>query len=847
MSVSESSATAASPGRVPTVWGSVPQRNKNFTGREDLLRELRNRVTAEVTALLPHTLQGLGGVGKTQLAIEYAYRYSGEYDVVWWIPSDQEALVRSTLAALAPRLGLTAIAPGRVDDTARAVLDALRKGEPYGRWLLIFDNADQPETIRPLIPHGPGHVLVTSRNHRWQSMADTIEVDVFARPESLEFLHRRVPAIEDVEAGRLAHELGDLPLALEQAGALMAETAMPVDTYLELLSKQASKILEENPPSDYPVSVAAAWGLSVAQLRDQTPYAMDLLRRCAYFGPEPIPMDLLNRGRYVLGPPLRETLSDPILVSRAVRELGRYALARIDNSRKTLQVHRLIQRLIRDDIRPEQGATMRHEVHLLLAASDPGEPEEFENWPKYAELFAHMGPAAVAECSQPEARQLTLNMARYLFTTGNWTTALRFINRALDLWTRESGEDHRDVLVMSKHKADVLRGLGQYTDAYNLSKTILETMRAVLGPQHEETLMALNGYGGDLRSRGRFAEARAQDEASLAMHQRVFTKDHRRTFMAANNLALDYSLTSDYEAARKLDEQNYHDRRDFFGEDDSLDTLRSLGALARDLRQLGRYAEAQVASEQTYEAYQTLVQAGKLHANHPLILSQTKDLAVARRKVGDFAEALALAQDVYGRYRDRFGENHLDTLAAAINLGNAQRLTGEFEAAAERIEETARRYRQVLGPGHPFTHSSALNLAIVRRQQGNAARAKTLLQEALAGLKDTVGPNHHYTLTCATNLASAMADLGETEEAQRLGEATLEVFREVLGENHPHTLACAANLSIDLRTLGETQAADELIQDTLNRYRRSLGEDHPDTQDAAAGRRLDFDFEPPPL
>jgi tetratricopeptide (TPR) repeat protein len=825
----------------------VPQRNKNFTGREDLLRRLRNRVTAEVTALLPHTLQGLGGVGKTQLAIEYAYRYSGEYDVVWWIPSDQDALVRSTLAALAPRLGLTGIAPGRVDDTARAVLDALRRGSPYDRWLLIFDNADQPEAIRALIPHGPGHVLVTSRNHRWQSMADTLEVDVFARPESLEFLHRRVPAIQDAEAGRLAHELGDLPLALEQAGALMAETAMPVDTYLDLLGKQASKILEENPPSDYSVSVAAAWGLSVAQLREQTPYAMDLLRRCAYFGPEPISMDLLNRGRYVLGPPLRETLSDPILVSRAVRELGRYALARIDNSRKTLQVHRLVQRLIRDDISPEQGATMRHEVHLLLAASDPGEPEEFENGPKYADLFAHMGPAGVAECSQPEARQLTLNMARYLFTTGNWTTALGFINRALELWTADSGTDHRDVLVMSKHKADVLRGLGQYTDAYELSRTTLETMRAVLGPQHEETLMALNGYGGDLRSRGRFAEARALDEESLAMHQRVFTKDHRRTFMAANNLALDYSLTSDYDAARKLDEQNYHDRRDFFGEDDSVDTLRSLGALARDLRQLGRYAESQVASEQTYEAYQALVQGGKLRANHPLVLSQTKDLAVARRKAGDFAGALTLARDVYDRYRDRFGENHLDTLAAAINLGNAQRLAGQFEAAAERIEETARRYRQVLGPGHPFTHGSALNLAIVRRQQGNAARAKTLLQEAVEGLNNTVGPDHHYTLTCATNLASAMADLGEAEDAHRVGTEALQRFREVLGENHPHTLACAANLSLDLRTLGETQAADELIRDTLDRYRRTLGEDHPDTQDAAAGRRLDFDFEPPPL
>jgi tetratricopeptide (TPR) repeat protein len=804
-------------------------------------------VTAEITAVLPHTLQGLGGVGKTQLAIEYTYRYAGEYDVVWWIPADQEALVRSTLAALAPRLGLTGIAPGRVDDTARAVLDALRRGEPYGRWLLIFDNADQPETIRPLIPHGPGHVLVTSRNHRWQSMADAIEVNVFARPESLEFLHRRVPAIENADAARLAHELGDLPLALEQAGALMAETAMPVETYLELLGKQASKILEENPPSDYSVSVAAAWGLSVAQLRDQTPYAMELLRRCAYFGPEPIPMDLLNRGRYVLGPPLRETLSDPILVSRAVRELGRYALARIDNYRKTLQVHRLIQKLIRDEISQQQGAGMRHDVHLLLAAADPGDPDEIDNWTKYQDLFAHVGPAAVAECTQPEVRQLTLNIARYLFVTGNWTTALRFVNRALELWTANSETDRRDVLVMSKHKADVLRGLGQYEEAYKLSKSILDTMRAVLGPEHEDTLMALNGYGGDLRSRGRFAEARALDEESLAMHRRVFTKDHLRTFLAARNLALDYSLTSDYDAAQRLDQQIYREFQDFFGRNDHPETLRSLSALGRDLRQAGKYTEALAAEELAYDAYDVLVRAGTLAEDNPWILMHAKDLAVARRKVGAFAEALTLAQDVYERYRHRFGENHPDTLAAAINLGNAQRLAGEFAAAAAKIEETVGRYRKVLGPRHPYTHGSALNLAIVRRQQGDAAKAKELLQEALDGLKATVGAQHHYTLTCATNLASAMADLGETEEARRLGEETLQRFLEVLGENHPHALACAANLSLDLRTLGESVAADAVITETLDRYRRTLGEDHPDTHDAAAGRRLDFDFEPPPL
>nr|MDT0666166.1 tetratricopeptide repeat protein [Micromonospora sp. DSM 115978] len=185
-------------------------------------------------------------------------------------------------------MGITSIAPGRIEDAVAAVLDALRRGEPYRRWLLIFDNADQPEMIRELMPHGPGDVLVTSRNHRWHSMADTVEVDVFSRRESLQFLHRRVPGISDGEADRLAEDLGDLPLALEQAGALQAETGMSVEEYLQLLGNEASKLLAENPPSDYPVPVAAAWSLSVARLREQMPFAMELLRRCAFFGPEPI-------------------------------------------------------------------------------------------------------------------------------------------------------------------------------------------------------------------------------------------------------------------------------------------------------------------------------------------------------------------------------------------------------------------------------------------------------------------------------------------------------------------------------------------------------------------------------
>jgi hypothetical protein len=456
----------------------VPQRNKNFTGRESLLENLRERVTGEVTAVLPHALQGMGGVGKTQLAIEYAYRFAADYEVVWWVPADQAALVRSSLAALAPRLGLTGIAPERVEDGVRAVLDSLRRGEPYRRWLLIFDNADQPEAIRELIPNGPGDVLVTSRNHRWQSIVDTVEVDVFTRNESLEFLHRRVPGSVDDDSDRLADELGDLPLALEQAGALQAETGMSVAEYLKLLSTEARKLLAENPPSDYPWPVAAAWSLSMARLRDQMPFALELLRRCAFFGPEPIPRDLLQRGRHRLSSSLRDSLGDPIIVSRGMRELGRYALARIDNSRKTLQVHRLIQKLLRDELAEEEAGKIRHEVHLLLAAADPGDPENPDNWPDYHELLAHLEPSQLPECPDQDARRLVKNIIDYLYYIGDWTTCNLHIDRALEL-REKAGQDTEDraSLMLRGQKAMLQHAMGHYRAAAENREYILQQAR----------------------------------------------------------------------------------------------------------------------------------------------------------------------------------------------------------------------------------------------------------------------------------------------------------------------------------------------------------------------------------
>ncbi|GAA3135322.1 hypothetical protein GCM10010466_27690 [Planomonospora alba] len=841
MAVSQSSGVAREPGRQPQVWGKVPQRNKNFTGRDDLLEKLHEGITSQVTAVVPHALHGFGGVGKTHVAIEYAYRYRHEYDLVWWIPADQPMLVRSSLAGLAPHLGLPPSNVTGIEDAAAAVLDALRRGEPYARWLLVFDNAEQPEEINDVVPRGPGHVLITSRNHAWQGVVDTVPVDVFSRQESVEFLCKRVRGIGPQDASRLARELGDLPLALEQAGALQAETGMSVDEYLRLLHERTAQLLDANKPSDYPLSMTAAWALSVSQLEAKLPEAVELLKCCAFFGPEPIPRDVFGKltDEQMSRSRLAGLLANPILLSKAIRELGRYALARIDSGSRTVQVHRLVQALLREDVSEEDRQAFRDEVHLLLAAAAPGDPNDTEAWPRYAELLGHVTPARVKASGDPAVRRFALETVRYLYSSGDYPSARDLVQEFLQEW--DAGGDDPSVFSARWHLGIILRELGEYEAAFELNQATLQRMREVHGPEHEETLLLTNSHGADFRTRGDFTAALEHDLESLRRHREVFGDSSPSTLKVMNNLAVDYLLVGDYEKALELQEDTFRRSSRSPGAS-KLEEVITWNGLARIVRLRGGYFEACDTGEDAYEfAVQTL------GADHLWTLRTAKDLSIAKRRAGLVDEALELAQPTFERMERVFGRDHPDTLAAALCLANALRATGETAGALELLRDTAGRYPRIFGEDHPFRYGCDMNLALLLRVNGDAEEAHRLDDESLTGFDERLGRDHHYSLTCAINLASDLAALGEGAQARGLGEDTLGRLRNLLGEDHPLTLAGAANLVADLRATGAGDEAEALAQDTFERYRRVLGEDHPDARVAAAGERLDFDFDPPAL
>ena len=321
------------PGGLPSVW-NVPARNLGFTGRDGLLVTIREHLLASDRAVV-QALQGMGGVGKTQLATEYAHRFAGTYDLVWWVAAEQGGLIGDQFAALASELGC--VEAGTAIGTVRsAVLRELRKP---GRWLLIFDNAESPEDVRPWLPGGNGHVLITSRERQWVELAAPVEIDVLSRAESVAILQDRVTGLTSAAAAGLAAELGDLALAITQAAGFMAKTGMLAAEYLNLLQTQTGQLLSHGVPGSYPRSLAAATQLAVDRLADDDPPAAELASLCAFFAPEPIASNLFTSAASTLSADLAGRAANPLTWRQTLAHLTKQSLVRVDY--RGLQMHRL--------------------------------------------------------------------------------------------------------------------------------------------------------------------------------------------------------------------------------------------------------------------------------------------------------------------------------------------------------------------------------------------------------------------------------------------------------------------------------------------------------------------------
>jgi tetratricopeptide (TPR) repeat protein len=821
----------------------IPSRNVSFTGREFLLEELRDRFTSGVSPL-PQVLCGPGGMGKTQIAQEYAHRFQAAYDVVLWVEAEQPGLILPALAELAPGLGLESGAD--VAGTADAVLRALRRGEPYDRWLLVYDNAGAPEELTDLLPGGPpgGHVLLTSRDRAWTNSANVVDVELFRRRESTELLHRLNPGLSGRDADRVAEELGDLPLAVAQAAVWLGESGMPVDAYLTLLKERHTDVLSDTrlPEHEYPRSAAATWLLTLDDLNRTRPAAARMLEICSSFGPDPIPVRLLYAPvvHEALHPPAGQP-RDALALADVMRAVNRSGLARSDQSSATVTMHRLVRAVIREQIDDTRAPEVSAAVHSALADAGPGDPDAPADWDRYAELLPHLRPSGATGSATPAVRSWVTDSVRYLWKRSLHRAARDLAEEILTDWTGAGigSPDDPETLRLRTQLGNVVRSQGELPLAYEIDQDTFERFRRTRGPRDPLTLAAAGSVGADLRALGRYEEARTLDRTTLAAAREALGESHQRTMMYTNNLAMSEYLVGDRRAAAELHRHAYRVVRDTQGAN-SLYALLFAANYARDLRETGRLGEALTLLRDTVRRYDET-----LGEHHTDTLQARKNLAVALRRNGEHAQAMEIDEGVHARYVEAYGPDHPEVLAVACNLAGDLAALGRPEPARQLAERARARYEASLGPHHPVTLACASNLSVHWRRLGREDEARELSHHAHRELARVVGESHPYTLSCAVNHANDLFLQGRPQDAAAWERRTRRHCVGVLGAEHHDTIAVTSNLALSLRATGHEAEAEQLTGEALSYAEETLGRTHPTYGAVRDGERLDSDIEPP--
>ncbi|MEV0583680.1 FxSxx-COOH system tetratricopeptide repeat protein [Nonomuraea sp. NPDC050310] len=828
------------------VWGrEVPFHNVNFTGRERELAELRTRLVDHEKALLSQPAQpvyGMGGIGKTEIATEYAHRFRDQYDLVWWIRAEQEETIVDSLIALGKRMRLTDFTPAERDISTDMVLDALYARDPFRDWLLVFDNAQTAADVAPYLPRGGGHVIITSRDQHWRKALNLtgIEVGEFETGETIAFLRKRVPGMSEEDATLLAAELGNLPLAVDHAGAYLVETGSSAADYVAAFRKGASELTSEALDMPYPRAVATTWSLASARL---SPEARALFTLLAFISPEPISAEILVQPTVTkdLPSPLDQALSGMSAYRRAVRELTRFSLVKMDAARNIVQLHRVVQAITKDRLEREDPAAARestNHAHLLLAASDPSSPDREDAELLYQRSRQHLVPSGALTSAMPQLRRLIINQVQALHAHGGYKESLRLGEPTLEVWTERFGPDDRQTLALALQVAIARRKDGDWPGAHSLTADTLARLRRVYGETDPITLNCAHAYSVVLRMLGRYQEALDLDQSLLAPYTREFGHEDQSVLWLRNNIAINLRCLGRFEEALQQDQENLAERLRTIGPEAKA-TLISKFGIARDLRRLGRYEEALDLITEVNDIMESKHEPWNLFR-----LLSALDLSVALRRMGYYPDAFQQATMALRRHRSLFGPLHRQTLQAATNTINDYRCVEDLAEAQKLGEETLAGWERIAGRDHPNTWGTCVNLAVVVRLRGNPVRASELDRRAREGLIGMLGPEHPSSLLAGTNLASDLAVMGQSAEARELGEEILELSRRSRGAEHWMTLAIMANLSLDRRADRDERGAAELRAETLAAYQGSLLPDHPDVRLFQQHNRINVDIEP---
>ncbi len=674
------------PDSASAIWNLPYPRNANFTGRGKMLADLRQTLTGKSPAHRVQIISGLGGVGKTQLVTEYAYKHRWDYGIIWWISADDPATLALTYAKLARRLGMNFPAETNLEDIRHVLRRVLAERED---WLLIFDNAPGPEEIRNYLPLArSGHVLITSRNPNYGTIGQSKSLQPFTRKESIAFLHKRTGRNDPNEvASKLAQAVGDLPLALEQAGAVIEQSRISFSEYLARFETHWAELLQAGRRStEYPDSVAMTWELSFRQVEQQSLAAADLLNFCSFLSPEQITRAFISSSTEYLPPSLASVVADAIHLDETIAELLRYSL--IEANEKTISIHPLVGALSRDRLTDET----RHEwagiaVRRMAAAFD-FQSQDPSTWNECAELLPHA--LAAAEHGERAGVELTqaaalLNSAgRYLNRTAQFAQARELFARALSIYENVCGHSHPKVSAVANNLGRVLTKLGDHRAAAEHFERALAIDQATYGDSDPHVATVVNNYGMALHAVGDAQNARQQFEWALSVYENHYGTEHPKTATVLNNLGYVAHQLGDFQAA-------------------------------------GAYLERALVSTE-----------GNYGPNHPMVASILCNLGGVRKSLGDLQGARESVERALSIDQAVYGATHPDVARDLEGLASVCEVQNELAAARDSLERALSVNESIFGPEHPMLARRLTNLARILQKSGDPKTAKRHLDRAAA-------------------------------------------------------------------------------------------------------------------
>jgi len=665
-----------SPG--PRVWTVPDMRNQFFTGREPLLALLHKRLTTARTAALiqPQALYGLGGIGKTQTATEYAYRYDEEYTHVFWMHAANRESLIADYVTLAELLELPEI---KGQDQQQIVAAVKRWLASHEGWLLIMDNANDLLLAQEFLPtRHKGSILYTTRAQVAGATAASIEVEQLSVPEGTLLLLRwskilgmdmsldEVSEMDRAAAERIVREMDGLPLALMQAGAYVVETGCSLEDYLQLYARNRKELLVRRSRLllGYPETVATTWSLSFQLIEQESPAAADVLRLCAFLAADAIPEELLTRDAAKPSTIRGMVVTDPFQFNDVLETLRRYSLARRDASTHMLSIHRLVQIVLRESMDEEnQCQWAERTVRIVNAAFPEG------NYSAVTQCHYYL--PHVQECATliaqyhlhtAEAAQLLYKAGAYQYFYGFYPQSQILHQQALAIREEVFGFEYPDVAESFNALAMLARNQGDYEQAETFHLRALSIREKTLGRDHLVTAESLNNLSVLYRSQREYEQAEPLLQQALNIRKQMLGSEHPDTLLTYLNLAHLYVGERKYEQAEHLLKQTLATSERVLGLR-HLHVAQNLNLLARLYYEQGKYEQVESLWKRSLAILEKT-----LGPEHPATAERLNDLAELSFAQGNYQQARSLCQKAINICEKRLGLAHPDTIAYRKHL-----------------------------------------------------------------------------------------------------------------------------------------------------------------------------------